>query len=319
MTDVLSVSMKVEANMNLSLLVPSDEVAGALATGAPVVALESTIITHWLPKPRNLELAIELEQIVRDAGAIPATIAMLDGVIRVGLDKAQLEQVATAPGTRKLGFRDLVVAAAAKASGGTTVSATSYLAAAAGIRVFGTGGLGGVHLDWTHVQDESADLEMLSRTCITVVCGGVKSILDVPATLQRLETKGVTVVGFRTDTFPGFLLHSSGEPVDWRIDTVDQAVAIMRSQDALDKRTGALVVANAVPEADQLDPQLHAQLLTDARASAEAQNITGQAITPFMLACLARESEGAALEANLTLVRSNIRLAGEIAVAWANH
>ncbi|MEU7884064.1 pseudouridine-5'-phosphate glycosidase [Microbispora bryophytorum] len=295
----------------------SDEVAEALATGRPVVALESTIISHGLPQPRNLQVALELEDIVRQAGAVPATVAVLDGVPRVGLDKEELERIATEQGLRKLGFRDLAPAAALGLSGATTVSGTSFLAARAGVRVFATGGLGGVHRGWTTVQDESADIDTLSRTRITVVCAGVKSILDVPATLQRLETKQVTVVGYRTDEFPGFYLHSSGEPVDWRVETPREAAGIMRAQDALGGLDTALIVANPLPANLQLDPDLHDRVLAEGLRAAEERGVTGQAITPFLLEYLVEGTGGASLEANLAAVRGNTRLAGEIAAAWA--
>jgi pseudouridine-5'-phosphate glycosidase len=295
----------------------SEEVADALATGGPVVALESTIISHGLPQPRNLEVALELEEIVRRGGAVPATIAVLDGVAHVGLDAAAVERVATEPGLRKLGLRDLAPAAALKASGATTVSATSFLAARAGVRVFATGGLGGVHREWTVTQDESADLDALSRTPILVVCAGVKSILDVPATLQRMETRGITVAGYRTDEFPGFYLHSSGEPVDWRVDTPAEAAAIMRSRALLGVPDGAIVIANPVPRDRQLDPALHDRVLAEALAAARDAGVTGQAITPFLLDHLVRGTDGASLEANLAAVRGNAALAAEIAVAWS--
>lgn len=300
-----------------SVLRPSDEVAEALAQGAPVVALESTIISHGLPQPRNLEVARELEGLVREAGAVPATIAVLDGVARIGLDEDGLKRIATESGLRKLGFRDLAAAAALGASGATTVSATSFLAARAGIRVFATGGLGGVHREWTETQDESADLDTLSRTRVTVVCAGVKSILDVPATLQRLETKGVTVAGFRTDEFPGFYLHTSGQPVDWRVETPEQVARVMRNQDAFGGPESALIVANPVPVDEQLDPALHDRVLAEALAAARQRGVSGQAITPFLLDYLVRGTGGASLEANLAAVRGNVRLAGRIATAWS--
>lgn len=293
----------------------SAEVRGALDRGAPVVALESTLISHGLPRPRNLEVARELEEIVRDGGAVPATIAVLDGVVRVGLDPAGLRRIATGENIRKLGFRDLPVAAAVKADGATTVSATAFAAARAGIRVFATGGLGGVHRGWTQTADESADLDLLGRTRITVVCAGVKSILDVPATLQRLETLNVTVVGYRTDRFPGFYLHSSGEPVDWTVDSAAAVAAIMRGQDDLDGPGTALVVANPVPRDRQLDPGLHDRVLADALAAADRERVSGQAITPFLLDQLVRHTGGASLEANLAAVRGNAGLAAEIAVS----
>ncbi|WP_327091333.1 pseudouridine-5'-phosphate glycosidase [Nonomuraea sp. NBC_01738] len=299
------------------ILQPSDEVAEALATGRPVVALESTIISHGLPQPRNLEVARELEGVVRKAGAVPATIAVLDGVARIGLSEVELERIATESGLRKLGQRDLPVASALKASGATTVSATSFLAARAGIRIFATGGLGGVHRGWTEEQDESADLDTLARTRITIVCAGVKSILDVPSTLQRLETRGVTIAGYRTDTFPGFYLSTSGEPIDWRIDSPDQAAAIMRGQDALGGPETALIVANPVPLDQQLDPALHDRVLAEALAAAERRGVTGQAITPFLLGYLVDGTGGASLEANLAAVRGNVALAAQIALSWA--
>jgi pseudouridylate synthase len=283
-----------------------------------VVALESTIISHGLPRPRNLAVAKELERIVRAGGAVPATIAVVDGVARVGLDAATLERVATDAGMRKLGYRDLPAALGTGTGGGTTVSATAFLAARAGIRVFATGGLGGVHRDWTSSWDESADLDLLSRTRITVVCSGVKSILDVPATLQRLETLNVTVAGYRTTIFPGFYLHSSGEPVDWAVQSPQQVAAIMRGQDALGGPESALVVANPVPKDEQLDPAMHDRVLAAALAAAERAQVTGQACTPFLLDYLVRHTGGAALEANLAAVRGNARLAAEIATCWAD-
>ncbi|UFR05129.1 pseudouridine-5'-phosphate glycosidase [Streptomyces sp. Go40/10] len=298
------------------VLVVSEEVREAIDAGRPVVALESTIIAHGLPRPRNLQVALELEEAVRREGAVPATIAVLDGRPRVGLDKQQLERVANEDGIRKLGHRDLPLAVAARASGATTVSATAQLAALAGVRVFATGGLGGVHREWTVTQDESADLGLLARTRITVVCAGVKSILDVPATLQRLETLGVAVAGYGTDRFPGFYLSDSGHPVDWTLDTPEQVAAVMHAQDTLDAPGSALIVAHPVPEADQLDPALHARVLADALRACAEQGVTGQAVTPFLLDYLVRHTDGASLSANLAAVRGNVRLAARIATAW---
>ncbi|MGW0570990.1 pseudouridine-5'-phosphate glycosidase [Streptomyces tauricus] len=294
----------------------SEEVREALATGRPVVALESTIIAHGLPRPRNLQVALELEDAVRQEGAVPATIAVLDGQPHVGLGKEQVERIANEEGIRKLGHRDLPLAIAAGASGATTVSATALLAARAGVRVFATGGLGGVHREWTLTQDESADLGLLARTRITVVCAGVKSILDVPATLQRLETLGVAVAGYGTDRFPGFYLSDSGHPVDWTLESPGEVAAVMRAQDTLDGPATALIVANPVPEAQQLDPALHARVLADALHACEAEGVSGQAVTPFLLDHLVRHTDGASLEANLAAVRGNVRLAGRIAAAW---
>lgn len=299
--------------MSLAL---ADEVRDAMAHGRPVVALESTIIAHGLPQPRNLAVAQELEDHVRDAGAVPATVAVLDGRPHIGLDKTRLERVATDSTLRKLGHRDLAPAMAAGASGATTVSGTACLAAHAGIRVFATGGLGGVHRDWTRLQDESADLRLLSRTRITVVCAGVKSILDVPATLQRLETLGVGVLGYGTAEFPGFYLSSSGVPVDWTVHEPRSVASVMRAQDCLGGPDTALLVANPVPEHEQLDPALHDRVLAEALVACERDGVTGQGVTPYLLDYLVRHTDGAALEANLAAVRGNVRLAARIAALW---
>ncbi|OIK01829.1 pseudouridine-5-phosphate glycosidase [Streptomyces sp. MUSC 14] len=298
------------------MLVVSEEVREAIDARRPVVALESTIIAHGLPRPRNLHVARELEDAVRREGAVPATIAVLDGRPHIGLDKEQLERVANEDGIRKLGHRDLPLAVAARVSGATTVSATAQLAALAGIRVFATGGLGGVHREWTVTQDESADLGLLARTRITVVCAGVKSILDVPATLQRLETLGVAVAGYGTDHFPGFYLADSGHPVDWTLGGPDEVAEVMRAQDALGGVESALIVANPVPEAEQLDPELHARVLADALRACTEQGVSGQAVTPFLLDYLVRHTDGASLSANLAAVRGNVRLAARIATSW---
>ncbi|MER6071231.1 pseudouridine-5'-phosphate glycosidase [Streptomyces sp. NPDC001817] len=298
------------------VLVVSEEVREAIDARRPVVALESTIIAHGLPRPRNLQVALELEDTVRREGAVPATIAVLDGRPCVGLDKEQLERVANEDGIRKLGHRDLPLALASGTSGATTVSATAQLAALAGLRVFATGGLGGVHREWAVTQDESADLGLLARTRITVVCAGVKSILDVPATLQRLETLGVAVAGYGTDRFPGFYLSDSGHPVDWRLDTPEQVADVMCAQDTLDAPPSALIVAQPVPEAEQLDPELHARVLADGLRACADQGVSGQAVTPFLLDYLVRHTDGASLSANLAAVRGNVRLAARIASAW---
>jgi pseudouridylate synthase len=292
----------------------SPEVAAALAEGRPVLALESTIISHGLPRPRNLEVARELEELARRGGAVPATIAVLDGVARVGLAEDELARVAGDTTLHKLGLRDLPVAVALGASGATTVSATAWLAAAAGARVFATGGLGGVHRGYSRSFDESADLAALSRARIVVVTAGAKSILDVPATLERLETLSVPVVGYRTSTFPGFYLHSSGLPLEWVVESPAQVAEVMRRQEALGAGS-ALVVANPVPEAEQLDPVLHDRALAEALAQAEAEGVTGPGLTPYLLAHLVEATGGAALEANLAAVRGNVRLGAQVAAA----
>ncbi|MFH9293152.1 pseudouridine-5'-phosphate glycosidase [Streptomyces sp. NPDC017520] len=295
----------------------SAEVRAALSAGLPVVALESTIIAHGLPRPRNLSVARELEGLVRSVGAVPATVAVLDGWAHVGLVEDQLERVAEDPAVSKLGHRDLAPALAAGTSGATTVSATAFLAARAGIGVFATGGLGGVHREWSENQDESADLRLLARIGITVVCAGVKSILDVPATLQRLETLGVSVVGYGTGHFPGFYLSSSGEPVDWTVGSPEEVVEVIRAKEALGGPASALIVANPVAEQDQLDPALHDRVLAEALDACRERGVSGQGVTPFLLDQLMRRTEGASLEANLAAVRGNVTLAARIAVAAA--
>ncbi|MFF3245616.1 pseudouridine-5'-phosphate glycosidase [Streptomyces sp. NPDC002870] len=293
----------------------SAEVREALAAHRPVVALESTIIAHGLPRPRNLAVAEELEAIVRSGGAVPATVAILDGKVHIGLDKRELERVAGDDDVRKLGQRDLAPALAAGVSGATTVSATAFLAARAGIRVFATGGLGGVHREWTETQDESADLRVLAQTRIAVVCAGVKSVLDVPATLQRLETLGIGVLGYGTGLFPGFYLASSGQPVDWTVRTPEEVAEVIRAKEALGGPDSALIVANPVPEAEQLDPALHDRVLGEALDECRERGISGQAVTPFLLDHLMRRTQGASLEANVAAVRGNVRLAARIAAA----
>ncbi|MEU3598018.1 pseudouridine-5'-phosphate glycosidase [Streptomyces sp. NPDC006798] len=299
----------------MALTEVSEEVRDALAARRPVVALESTIIAHGLPRPRNLDIAVELEAVVRSLGAVPATIAVLGGRARIGLDTAQLARIAGGQGIRKLGRRDLAPALATGSDGATTVSATAFLAARAGIRVFATGGLGGVHRDWARSQDESADLPELARTGIAVVCAGVKSVLDVPATLQRLETLGVGVVGYGTDRFPGFYLTSSGEPVDWTVGSPEEAAAVIRARERLGGPESALIVANPVPESAQLDPDLHDRVLGAALDACAEHGITGQGVTPFLLDYLSRHTGGASLEANAAAVRGNVRLASLIAAA----
>ncbi|MFF7201073.1 MULTISPECIES: pseudouridine-5'-phosphate glycosidase [unclassified Streptomyces] len=293
----------------------TEEVREALAAHRPVVALESTIIAHGLPRPRNLAVAEELEGLVRSEGAVPATIAVLDGRIHIGLDKRQLDRVAGDDDVRKLGHRDLAPALASGASGATTVSATAFLASRAGIRVFATGGLGGVHREWTHSQDESADLRVLAQTPIAVVCAGVKSVLDVPATLQRLETLGVGILGYGTDRFPGFYLTSSGEPVDWTVHSPGEVAEVIRAREALGGPESSLIVANPVAESDQLDPALHDRVLREALDECTERGIVGQAVTPFLLEFLMQRTEGASLEANIAAVRGNVRLAARIAAA----
>ena len=291
------------------------EVAEALAGGGAVVALESTLIAHGLPRGRNLEVARELEAVVRATGAVPATIAVVEGVARVGLDAAALEALALGGGFSKAGVRDLAPVLARGGSAATTVASTSHLAARAGIRLFATGGLGGVHREARDTWDESADLTTLAATGVTIVCAGVKSILDVGATLERLETLNVCVLGFGTDRFPGFYLADSGFAVPWRVDSPEEVAAVMRAQDTVGLERRAIVVANPLPADEQVDPALHERVLSDALAAAAAAGVRGAATTPFLLDRFHRETGGATLEANIALVRRNAELAARIAVA----
>ncbi len=305
---------RMAASMTPSIRV-APEVAEAIAGGSPVVALESTLVAHGLPRGRNLEVARELEAIVRAERAVPATIAVVDGDARIGLDGDALEALALGSGFAKAGVRDLAPVMAAGGSAATTVASTSYLAARAGIRVFATGGLGGVHREARESWDESADLTTLAATGVTIVCAGVKSILDVGATLERLETLNVCVLGYGTDRFPGFYLADSGFPVPWRVDSPDEVAAVMRAQAALGLSERAIVVANPLPAGEQVDPGLHDRVLAEALAAAAAQGVRGGATTPFLLDRFHRETRGATLEANVTLVRRNAALAARIACA----
>lgn len=290
------------------------EVADALADGRAVVALESTIIAHGLPYPRNLAVARQLEGLLREQGVTPATIAVLDGKPLVGLDDRQLERIATDPDVAKASVRDLPVVLARRGSAATTVASTAMLAHRAGIEVFATGGLGGVHREANRTFDESADLPVLGRTPIVVVAAGVKSILDVPATLERLETLGVTVIGYRTEQFPGFYVADSGQPVEWQVEEPEQVAEVLRSSRAL-QLDGAVLVANPVDPQAQLDPALHDRVLAESLAEADARGLRGKAVTPFLLDHIQRVTGGASLEANVAAVTGNVRLAGEIARA----
>ncbi len=289
----------------------SPEVAEALARGSPVVALESTLIAYGLPRPDNLALARELEAIVRDVGGVPATVGMIRGEPVVGLSDAELERIARAPGILKLSVRDLSPAAACGSDGATTVASTALLASRVGIRLFATGGLGGVHREARETWDESADLATLGRTHIGVVCAGVKSILDVAATLERLETLNVTVLGYRTNRFPGFYLADSGFTLDWSVDSPAAAARVINAEAS----DGAIVIGNPVALDAQLDPALHARVLDEGLAALQSQGIRGKAITPFLLDFFRVHTGGASLRVNLDLVRANARLATLIAAA----
>jgi pseudouridine-5'-phosphate glycosidase len=293
----------------------SSEVGEALAAGRPVVALESTIISHGLPRPRNYAAAIEFEALLRDAGVTPATVAVLDGVPQIGLDADGVRRIAE-DGLAKASVRDLPILAARGASGATTVAATAHLAALAGIRVFATGGLGGVHRGASGTFDESADLSTLAVTPITVVSAGVKSVLDIAATLERLETLSVPVIGFGTTVFPSFWLRESAYPLDWSVDSAAEVAAIMRAQDELGHGQG-IVVANPIPLDQQWDPAEHDRVLDEALAAATVAGVHGKTVTPFLLNYIVGASNGRSLEVNLDLARNNVRVAGEIAREWS--
>ena len=296
-------------------VLPTEEVAAAVAGGRPVVALESTIISHGMPYPANLETARAVEQVVRDAGAVPATIALVDGVPRVGLDGTALERLASGD-VAKASRRDLPALAAAGATAGTTVAATMYLAHLAGIRVFATGGIGGVHRDAEHTFDVSADLDELGSTPVVVVCAGAKSILDLPKTLEVLETRGVPVVGFGTDEFPAFFSRTSGLPVDHRVDTPEQLAALVGWHLRLGLRGGVLV-ANPIPEPDEIPAADIAARIEEAVREAREAGVARKEVTPYLLARINELTDGRSLTANVALVRNNAALAGRLAVALA--
>jgi pseudouridine-5'-phosphate glycosidase len=292
-----------------------EQVSRARRDGRPVVALESTIISHGLPHPDNLRVAREIEQAVRDNGAVPATIGMIAGELFVGLDGGQIEHLALAGGVAKLSVRDLAVAAAKRADGATTVAATGAIAAAAGIGVFATGGLGGVHREANVTFDESADLTTLAGTRIVVVCAGVKSILDVGATLERLETLGVAVAGYRTRRFPGFFITDGGFDVDWQLDTPDQVADVIKARAEQGVGAGALLLANPLPADQQLDPALHERTLAEGLRLLARDRITGKAVTPFLLGHFHESTDGQSLAVNVRIILRNAALAAQIAAA----
>ncbi|MCW2496802.1 pseudouridine-5'-phosphate glycosidase [Jatrophihabitans sp.] len=292
------------------------EVAEALAAGRAVVALESTIISHGLPRPENLRIAREIEAAVRSSGAVPATIALVDGVARIGLDDDALAQIAGDDSVVKVSVRDLASVAARGGLGATTVASTAHLAARAGIHIFATGGLGGVHRG-IELYDESADLTTLSRTPVLVVCAGVKSILNVGATMERLESLNIGLLGYRTDRFPGFYLRDSGYGLYDTVTTPEEVAAVLHARTELGTDGYGLVLANPIAETDELDRALHDRVLTSGLAAATAAGVTGKEVTPFLLAYFHEQTHGASLTANVALVLSNARLAGAVAVAYA--
>jgi len=296
-----------------SALVFSPEVAAALTANAPIVALESTIISHGLPRPSNLTVAREVEAIVRQHGATPATIAILDGVVHIGLTDDQLIAIANRDDISKASSRDLAVLIASKKSAATTVAATAHLAALAGIKVFATGGLGGVHRGANESFDESADLTALSNLDITVVCAGVKSILDVGATLERLETLAIGLVGYQTTAFPGFYLTDSGFTIEHRVDSAAEIAAVIKARADVGTNHAALLVAN--PVVKEMNRAKHDEILAAGLAAASGNGITGKAVTPFLLEYFHTTSQGESLSVNIEIIKSNSALAADIAVA----
>lgn len=292
----------------------SPEVSDAINSNRPVVALESTVIAHGLPYPQNLETARDLENTVRENGAVPATIAVFGGEFHVGLSDKQIEGLATGDDIRKISRRDLPVAIAQRLDCATTVATTSFIAHKAGIKVFATGGIGGVHRGYIH--DISADLPELARTPITVVCSGAKIVLDLPATREWLETFGITVLGWQCDEMPAFYSRSSGLPIDYRVESADEAAAIAAARDAAGL-TNAILVTVPVPEENEIDAGVLESLLSDSLNLADKENITGKETTPFLLSQMSLRSEGKTLESNIALLKNNARVAAEIAAAVA--
>ena len=291
----------------------SKEVETAIQSGAPVVALESTIISHGLPRPTNLTVARDVEEIVRSQGAVPATIAIIRGDIHVGLESDQLELVANEDGIRKASIRDLPIVTARKLSAATTVAATSHIAHQSGISIFATGGLGGVHRGAQESWDESADLHSLATIPVMVVSAGAKSILDVAATLERLETLSVPIVGYRTSRFPGFYLADSGFNLEYRVDSPEEIAEIWRERNTVGVHSSGMVIANPVEK--QMDPDLHAETLQKGMKAAAESSVTGKAVTPFLLDYFHRNTQGESLRVNIDIIKANAALAADIAVA----
>jgi pseudouridylate synthase len=291
----------------------SAEVSAAIKAGKPIVALESTIISHGLPRPSNLEVALECERIVRDAGAVPATIALLDGKILVGLERSELEAIANRDDISKASIRDLAIIIAQGKSAATTVAATAHIAALAGIHVFATGGLGGVHRGANESFDESADLTALANVDMTMICAGVKSILDVPATLERLETLAISLVGYKTTAFPGFYLTDSGYTLEHRVDSAAEIAAIIKARKEVGTLSKALVVAN--PVVKEMDKARHDEILKSGLEKADKQGVIGKDVTPFLLEHFHTTSKGESLAINTEIIKANCLLGAQIAVA----
>jgi len=291
----------------------SAEVSAAIAAGKPIVALESTIISHGLPRPSNLAVAQECERIIRERGAVPATIALLDGVVHIGLEADELDAIANRDDISKASSRDLAIIIAQGKSAATTVAATAHIAAMAGIKVFATGGLGGVHRGANESFDESADLTALSQLDMTVVCAGVKSILDVHATLERLETLAIAIVGYKTNRFPGFYLTDSGFEIEHRVDSAEEIASIIKARSDVHTANRALIVTN--PVAVQMDKTRHDQILASGLANAVRDGIDGKYVTPYLLEHFHTASQGESLAINTEIIKSNCALAADIAVA----
>jgi pseudouridylate synthase len=290
------------------------DVEAALQQNKPIVALESTIITHGMPFPQNVETARQVEAIVRENGAMPATIAVIGGRIKIGLQASELEWLGTAKDVLKLSRADLAFAVSARRHGATTVAATMICAHLAGIRIFATGGLGGVHRGVENSMDISADLDELARTPVAVVCAGAKAILDLPRTLEYLETRGVPVIGYRTDRFPAFWSATSELPVPIRLDTPDAIADLIRTKEAL-ALTGGLLVANPVPSPDEIPSAEMARFIENAVEEADRRGIIGKAVTPFLLSYLVETTGGRSLRTNIALVKNNAALAAQVAVS----
>lgn len=285
----------------------------ALKNNEPIVALESTIISHGLPRPTNIEVASDVETIVRENGATPATIAVIDGAIHLGLEESALQRIATDTNIAKASIRDLPVVIAKKMSAATTVAATSHIAHSAGISIFATGGLGGVHRGAQDTWDESADLHSLANIPVMVVSAGAKSILDVAATLERLETLSVPIIGYRTNRFPGFYLSDSGFDLEYRADSPEEISSIWRARNNANISRSGMVVAN--PVVNQMDPDLHAKTLAAGLDAAEREHIKGKAVTPFLLEYFHNHTNGESLRVNIEIIKSNAALAAQIAAA----
>jgi len=292
----------------------ADDVRSALDEGRPVLALESTIFTHGLPRPRNIQVALDAEEGLRAAGVVPATIGVVRGQPVVGLSVAEIEELANDDDVVKVSLRDLAVAGAKGLNGGTTVAATAYLAAKAGIQVFSTGGLGGVHRGAESTFDESADLGTLATLPLVVVSAGVKSILDIPLTLERLETLNIAVVGYRTTDYPGFYISDSGYDIEYSVDSPEEIASVVAHRDALGIASTVLV-ANPVPADKQLDPVVHDAVLEEALAALEANGVSGHDITPFLLDHIQRATSGTSLDVNVEVYNGNVALGGAIAKA----